>query len=135
MNSSPTILFVCEHGAAKSIIAAAYFNHFAHAQNLPLRAIARGTNPDDEIAIKAAQGLQADGVDVSDLKPKRLSPMDIANAVRVVTFCQLPDGYNTIAIPVDQWSDVPPVSEDYATARNVMVAHLKELLKVCVDEN
>jgi hypothetical protein len=27
--SNPTIVFVCEHGAAKSVIAAAYFNKLA----------------------------------------------------------------------------------------------------------
>jgi protein-tyrosine-phosphatase len=42
-----TIIFVCEHGAAKSVIAAAYFNRFAEQRGLNLRAAARGTNPDD----------------------------------------------------------------------------------------
>ena len=41
-----TVLFVCEHGAAKSVIAAAYFNQLASEKNLDVRAIERGTNPD-----------------------------------------------------------------------------------------
>jgi hypothetical protein len=38
-----TILFVREHGSAKSIIAAAHFNDAASKNGLPYRAIARGT--------------------------------------------------------------------------------------------
>src|SRR5690242_15420164 len=44
-----TILFVCEHGSAKSVIAAAHFKRLAEQRGLPHRAIARGINPDPEI--------------------------------------------------------------------------------------
>jgi len=40
------ILFVCTHGAARSPIAAAYFNKIAKEQNLNYRAIFKGTEPD-----------------------------------------------------------------------------------------
>ena len=49
---------VCEHGSAKSVVAAAHFNYIARERNLKLRAISRGTNPDEEIAPKAAEGLK-----------------------------------------------------------------------------
>lgn len=126
MTSLPTILFVCEHGAAKSILAAAYFNHLAHAQNLPFQAIARGTNPDKAITSQTAQGLKMDGVEIGDLKPQLLSPYDLANATQIVTFCELPAKYDLK--PDERWSDVPPVSEDYATARNAIVTHLNEFI-------
>lgn len=42
------ILFVCEHGAAKSVIAVAYFNKMAQGMGVDQRALARGTNPDPE---------------------------------------------------------------------------------------
>ena len=45
-----TILFVCEHGSAKSVVAAAHFNRIAAARGLPFRAISRGTVPDVEMA-------------------------------------------------------------------------------------
>ncbi|MGH9334858.1 MAG: hypothetical protein ACRD21_14045, partial [Vicinamibacteria bacterium] len=41
-----TVVFVCEHGAAKSVIAAAHFNRLAKERELPFRAISRGTVPD-----------------------------------------------------------------------------------------
>jgi protein-tyrosine-phosphatase len=46
MAKDPIIVFVCEHAAAKSIIAATCFNKLAEQTNLDMRAIARGTNPD-----------------------------------------------------------------------------------------
>jgi hypothetical protein len=39
--SPRTVTFVCEHGVAKSVIAAAHFNRLAAAANLNYRAVAR----------------------------------------------------------------------------------------------
>ena len=50
---NPIIVFVCEHGAAKSVIAAAYFNKLAQEANSEVRAVARGTHPDSELSPKA----------------------------------------------------------------------------------
>ena len=52
---TPVVIFVCEHGAAKSILSAAIFNKLARERGLNLRAIARGTNPDPEISPKVAR--------------------------------------------------------------------------------
>jgi len=38
-------VFICEHGAAKSVIAAAYFNKLAAERHLNFHAIARGLTP------------------------------------------------------------------------------------------
>ena len=42
MTQNSIVIFVCEHGAAKSILAAAYFNKLARESNLRLTAMARG---------------------------------------------------------------------------------------------
>lgn len=123
----PTVLFVCEHGSAKSVVAAAHFNRLAREQNLNVQAISRGTNPDEEMPPKILQGLQAEGLTANEPKPKLLSKDDVAGASRVVTFCDLPEGYNKLA-PVEQWNDVPPISEDYNKSRNAMLVHINQLL-------
>src|SRR5215467_9813815 len=64
-----TVVFVCEHGSAKSVIAAAHFNRLAAEKGLPYRAIARGTKPDDVVAPAVKAGLASDGLDVSNWKP------------------------------------------------------------------
>src|SRR5258708_39677297 len=39
------VLFVCEHGNVKSLIAASYFNQLARERRLALLAVARGSGP------------------------------------------------------------------------------------------
>jgi arsenate reductase len=123
----PVVVFVCEHGSAKSVLAAAHFNDLAKRRGLRLRAISRGTNPDQEIAAPVAKGLQADGLEVGVEKPARLSPEDASGAIRVVAFCPLPKGFFG-AVPIEEWRDVPSTSEDYGKARDNIVERIKHLL-------
>ena len=121
-----TVLFVCEHGSAKSVVAAAHFNQLAAARGLPFRAISRGTVPDAEMAPPAVEGLRGDGLKPGDPVPKKLEQADMDAAVRVVTFCSLPPGLQARA-PVEQW-EVPPVSTDYAASREAMRLQIERLL-------
>src|SRR4051812_34549689 len=52
------VLFVCEHGAAKSVIAATYFNQLATARGLAVRATARGADPQRSASVPTMAGLQ-----------------------------------------------------------------------------
>ena len=127
MHHNKVIVFVCEHGAAKSIIAAAYFNKLARDRNLGLTASARGTHPDAEISSKTVGGLQADGLAPTESIPTKLEWKDLESVERVISFCTLPEQYRQIAW-VEYWESVPPVSEDYKRSRDAIVAHLEELL-------
>ena len=127
MNQNSRIVFVCEHGAAKSIIAAAYFNKLANETGSELRAVARGINPDDELSPKAITGLRDDGLTPTETVPQILSLQDINSAQRIVSFCELPEEYQTKAI-IDQWNNIPPVSENYKKARDAILERLNELL-------
>jgi protein-tyrosine-phosphatase len=93
-----------------------------------VRAISRGTNPDQEMPAGTIKGLKGDGLEIGEEKPKKLSRADFAGAVRVVAFCQLPEGYAN-ATPVMEWSDVPPMSEDYNKFRDIIVERIKRLLE------
>jgi protein-tyrosine-phosphatase len=128
MDQTPVIIFVCEHGAAKSIIAAAYFNKFAVEKNLNIRAIARGTNPDSELSPKTIAGLQADGLTPTESNPQKLSLADIESAQQVITFCELPEEYQN-KVEIEKWDDVPPVSENYEKARDAILEKLNQLMK------
>jgi protein-tyrosine-phosphatase len=121
------IIFVCEHGAAKSIIAAAYFNLLAEQANLEIRAIARGTNPDSELSPKTIAGLHADGLTPTETIPQKLSPADVAGAQQIVTFSELPEDHQN-KIAIERWDDVPAVSENYEKARDTIVERLNHLL-------
>jgi protein-tyrosine-phosphatase len=124
-DAKQTVVFVCEHGAAKSIVAAAYFNKLA-AENF--RAIARGTSPQAEISASAAKGLQADGLTPGERKPKELTKDDVFGAARVVTFWALPKELNKADV-VEEWNDVPAVGDDYKKARDTILAHMQHLLE------
>jgi protein-tyrosine-phosphatase len=127
MKKPALIVFVCEHGSAKSVVAAAHFNRLASERNLKLRAVSRGTNPDKELPAKTIEGLRADGIDVTGEKPGKLARADVAGAARVITFCKLPEAYANLT-PVDNWEDVPPMSEDYNRFRDLIVERIKRLL-------
>ncbi|HEX6623547.1 MAG TPA: hypothetical protein VF064_07525 [Pyrinomonadaceae bacterium] len=127
MKQEQIIVFVCEHGSAKSVVAAAHFNRLAGERGLELRAISRGTDPDAEIAPNAKAGLRADGLVTSERPPAKLVQADAAGVTRVVTFCELPEAYVTTA-RVERWDGVPPVSEDYEKARDEIVGLIRRLL-------
>src|SRR5436305_15292233 len=80
-----TILFVCEHGSAKSIIAAAHFNDLAARTGSPYRAIARGLHPDREMPSYVKSGLRSERLDVRAWQPKQFIQKDALTADRVIT--------------------------------------------------
>lgn len=124
---SAFVVFVCEHGSAKSLVAAAHFNEIARQRGLPWRAVSRGTVPDEEMAVAATKGLKADGLPVPEGKPAALTQADLDTAREVVLFAvDLPSSLQP-RLPPATWQ-VPPVSGDYAAARAAIVARIEQLL-------
>lgn len=128
--AKPKVVFVCEHGAAKSIMAAAEFERIAKARELEFSIVSRGTNPDAEIAAVVRTGLKADGMDVGSAKPIKVIAKDLAGAVRIVSFgpdlsALLPKGMTVL-----DWSPMPPPNKDYEASRD----HLRRKLEVLMDE-
>ena len=128
MTQPQIIVFVCEHGAAKSVIAAAYFNKLSLETGLQIQAVARGTDPARELSAKAITGLQTDGLTPTESFAQKLSLAEIELAQRVVSFCALPEEYGQKAV-VEQWEDVPPVSENYEKARDAILKRLNLLIE------
>ena len=121
------IIFVCEHGAAKSILATAYFNKIAGERGLNVHAVARGTNPDHELSPKTVDGLERDGLRPTETRPQKLTLAEIESAQRIISFCELPKEFQDGA-PIEPWNNVPPVSEDYEKAREAIVQQINRLL-------
>ena len=61
-SSSSAVVFVCEHGAAKSLVATTYFNKIAAERGLQARAVYRGVSPQDDLSANALKGLREDGL-------------------------------------------------------------------------
>jgi len=122
----PRVLFVCLHGAAKSVVGAAHFRRLAAERGLAIDAVAAGTEPDAALAPGAVKGLAADGLSAMPARPRPVTIYDLDSAARVVSFgCDI---VPTKGQRVDQW-DVPAVSEGYVPARERIVARVERLVE------
>jgi protein-tyrosine-phosphatase len=125
---APTVLFGCEHGAAKSLIAAAYFNKLASDQRLPHRATFRGVKPDSSLNPVAKQGLKQDGLDVSGSKPAPVTQKDVEEPARIITLgCSLPPGTH-VGRQLTNWDDIPSPSQNYSDARDQIKKQVRKLI-------
>jgi arsenate reductase (thioredoxin) len=123
-----TILFLCPHNAAKSVIAAAYCQRLVMQHGLELHITSAGTEPDAAVSPAVAALLRADGMDVTQHRPRYVSREELATAFRVISMgCDVSD----LAPPgtiVEHWNDVPTLSEHLIAARDVIYTHVERLI-------
>ncbi len=131
MGTTGTVVFVCDHGSGKSLIAAEHFRRLAARRGLNVGPTSLGIEPDAEVPPKVVQGLLEDGIDVRGYRPRRLTGGELATASCVISFgCDL----GALAPPglvVERWDDVPAVREDFRAARDLIVARLARVLAKC----
>jgi YVTN family beta-propeller protein len=128
--ASGEILFVCEHGNVKSLMAASYFNQMAHERKLPYRAVSRGTAPDSTTVPPAiVSGLGKDGVDVAAFRPAAVEAADItASRMLVLIGTELPANLRAQEVITEHWTDVPPASVNFDAARESLKSHVARLI-------
>ena len=116
-----SILFLCPHGGAKSVMAAAYFNQLAAARALQFTATAAAAeDPYAAVPEPVADLLERDGCDVQSFRPRAVGPEDVEGAAKVVAIGCDPavlavDGELLEELAeevVERWDDVPQASED-----------------------
>jgi protein-tyrosine-phosphatase len=128
------VVFVCEHGSAKSLVAAQWFNRLARERGLPYRAVSRGVAPDPALPGHVVENLRRDGFDVSGMAPVGLGGEDLAGAKRVVAIGAQDPRFGTLARPPERWDDIPPASTDFAASREAMRKRIDLLLDELVRE-
>ena len=126
--SPPKIVFVCEHGAAKSVMAAAELERIAKERGLRVIAVARGSNPEPEISPLVRKELKAAGMDLGAAKPSKVSTEDLRGATRVVSFgpdlsTLVPKGTTIL-----DWSATPSPGQNYSASRQYILKQLEEIL-------
>lgn len=125
-----TVVFVCEHGSAKSLVAASLLERMARKEGLAIDAVSRGTAPDASVPAGVVQSLGDDGFDVAAFRPQALTAADVARAARVVAIgvdlgpLGAPAGHRAV-----RWDGVPPVSTRYPEARRDLTARIEGLLR------
>jgi hypothetical protein len=126
---SQTVVFVCEDGSVKSVVALAYFTQLARERHLPMRAISRGTAPDTAVPRVVREGLRRDGLTLGPFTPTRFTAGDLASAVTVISFDQ-PGVAELVAgrVPTGAWDGLPAVSENYPMARDSIRARVARLV-------
>lgn len=125
--SGPQVVFVCEHGAAKSLVATAYFNKLAAERGLKARATFRGVAPQDALSVSAVAGLEADGLTIPDGRPTAVADSDVAHATHIFAIgCTLPKRA-TASGKSSSWDDVPD-DQGYGPMRDAIVRHVRAVL-------
>ncbi|MFL5578910.1 MAG: hypothetical protein ACJ8AO_00920 [Gemmatimonadaceae bacterium] len=122
------VVFVCEHGAAKSVVAAALFNRMAAERGLAAQAVARGTEPDTVIPAHVRDGLRADGADIGDARPQGLGAADGRGARLFVAFDVEVPAAVAGGAPVRRWDGTPSVMRGYDLGRDSIRVRVAELI-------
>jgi protein-tyrosine-phosphatase len=112
----PTVLFICPHGAAKSVLASAYFRRLAQERGLNVRVESAGTEPDPAVSSAVATHLGKNGYPVPSDKPRKVSAEQFQSADVVISL-----GCDLAGLPARQgvlqrWDDVPGPGENFAAA-------------------
>jgi arsenate reductase (thioredoxin) len=120
------IVFVCEHGAAKSVIAANYFNKLAAERGLNYEAVCRATAPDSTLNPGTRAGLKSDNIP-QNRNPQKLTLMDTVNVKRIIMFTPVPNDFKT-AITTEDWSSTENIDGSYQQRKDAIVKKINELL-------
>jgi len=126
-----TVLFACVHNAARSQMAAAFFN--AIADPARARAISAGTNPGERVHPVVVRAMGESGLDLSRAVPKKLTPELAREAQILVTLgcgeaCPVVPGARVIDWPVPDPKD--QAIESVRELRADLEKRVRDLIKV-----
>ncbi|MBT8198886.1 MAG: hypothetical protein KJO36_00080 [Acidimicrobiia bacterium] len=121
------VLYLCPHGAAKSVIATALTRDLAERRGVDVVANNAGTEPDATLNPIALNALHTRGLDYAD-PPRRVEGADIEAADLVVTLgCDVED-LPAVPTTLIDWSDVPDASADVEQLISILEQRIAELV-------
>ena len=130
---STTILFLCTHNTATSVMASAYFNELALQTGLAIRAKSAGVKPAEAVSPLIVTMLRREGIDVSQHQPSLVCIDELRTARRVISMgCSL----EIIGVPherLEEWNDIPIFCQHPEATRiviRVLVEHLITKLRM-----
>lgn len=126
---APTVLFMCPHGAAKSLMASAYFQKLAKERGLNVRVDSAGTEPDAQLSKGVVAHLEKNGYAIPIEKPRATTAADMRSADVVISMgCDL----RKLPAPrgvLKNWN-VPDFSADF----NVAEQSIRDQVTKLVDD-
>ena len=124
---APTVLFMCPHGAAKSLMASAYFQKLAKERGLNLRVDSAGTEPDPQLSKGVVAHLLKNGYAIPIEKPRAATAADMTGADVIISIgCDL----SKLPAPkgaVKNWN-VPDFSADFNAAEQAIRDQVNQLV-------
>ena len=126
---SKTILFMCPHGAAKSVMAMTYFQKLADEKGLEVTADAAGPFPDEVTNPKTVALMTEEGFDLSKHTPRKVTAEDINQADMAFSLgCELGDLPNMDNVAITQWDDVPLPSQGIDASWEKIKSKVEDLI-------
>ena len=124
---TPVILFMCPHGAAKSVMASAYFQKMAKERGLNVRVDAAGTDPEPALSKAVVAHLQKNNYTIPIEKPRAATAADMSSADVVISM-----GCDLSKLPAPQgqlknWN-VPDFSANFDAAEQAIRDQVTKLV-------
>lgn len=126
--SEGTVLFVCEHGTVKSLLAKLLFDEYAAQVGLPMRAESRGTAVDSVIPPWMRSQLAESRLESEGFVPRALTAGDLSSAAYVVSFDLPASASAGTRAPRARWDSLPPASRDFVASRDAIRSRVHELV-------
>lgn len=124
-----TLLFLCPHNAAKSVLAAAYCQHLLAQRGLEVQVASAGTEPDAAVSPAVAALLRREGLDVTHYRPRGATREELGAAFRVISLGCDVSHLTPPGTAVEHWDDVPAPSQQLAQARDAIYTHVERLVE------
>jgi len=124
----PTVVFMCPHGAAKSVLASAYFQKLAKERGLNIRVVTAGTDPDAQVSPAVASHLAGAGYALPISKPQKIDAAEFESADVVISLgCDL-TGLPAARGMLVRWDEVPGPGENFAASDAAIRARVVALI-------
>jgi protein-tyrosine-phosphatase len=123
-----TILFLCPHHAAKSILAEAYFNYRVKLEGLPFQADSAGTDPSELIWPTVIDLLAREGIALTPLHPRKVTRDDLLHTFQVISLGCALEEMEIAPQQFTAWEDVPLASVDLEGSWMAICRHVDQLL-------
>lgn len=128
VSGDKTVLFVCEHGTVKSLLAKILVDEYARQSGLRMQAVSRGTHVDSVTPDWMVQALAKDHVNLGAWHPQGLRAEDLATAAFVVSFDVPREATAGTHAPRSQWDSVPSVTQNFERGREAIKARVHQLV-------
>jgi arsenate reductase (thioredoxin) len=127
-----TFIFACVHNAGRSQMSAAFFNKLA--DPILARAISAGTHPADHVHPVVVDAMREVGIDLSNVKPQKLTAGLAQNAEMLVTMGCGDECPYVPGLRRDDWPLPDPKGQGIETVRQTRDEIRRRILQLLAQE-